>query len=102
MGRNGVDKGPRTYLGGYRVCARRDPDVRDYEPASALFAGPEGLDDYRAIIPQLGKLLAPDGVAVLEIGAAQGQAVRALASESGYTVALRRDIAGRDRALILT
>tara|TARA_Y100000310_G_scaffold340083_1_gene434722 strand:+ start:311 stop:1135 length:825 start_codon:yes stop_codon:yes gene_type:complete len=82
--------------------ARLDPDVRDYEPASALFAGPEGLDDYRAIIPQLGKLLAPGGVAVLEIGAAQGQAVRALASESGYTVALRRDIAGRDRALILT
>ena len=82
--------------------ARLDPDVRDYEPASALFAGPEGLDDYRAIIPQLGKLLAPGGVAVLEIGAAQGQAVRALASESGYTVALRRDIGGRDRALILT
>tara|TARA_R100001126_G_scaffold89170_1_gene58111 strand:+ start:581 stop:1405 length:825 start_codon:yes stop_codon:yes gene_type:complete len=82
--------------------ARLDPDVRDYEPASALFAGPEGLDDYRAIIPQLGKLLALGGVAVLEIGAAQGQAVRALASESGYTVALRRDIAGRDRALILT
>ena len=82
--------------------ARLDPDVRDYEPASALFAGPEGLDDYRAIIPQLGKLLAPGGVAVLEIGAAQGQAVRALASESGYTVALRCDIAGRDRALILT
>lgn len=42
--------------------AALDPDVRDYEPASALFAGPEGLDDYRAIIPQLGKLLCRVGL----------------------------------------
>ena len=82
--------------------ATLDPDVRDYEPASALFAGPEGLDDYRAIIPQLGKLLLPGGVAVFEIGAMQGDAVRAIASESGFESQLRLDLAGRPRALILS
>jgi len=82
--------------------AALDADVRDYEPASALFAGPEGLDDYRAIIPQLGKLLLPGGVAVLEIGATQEEAVSSLARESGFAVVMKRDLGGRPRALILT
>ena len=69
--------------------------------ASALFAGHAGLDDYRVIIPQLGTLLLPGGVAVLEIGAMQYAAVSALARESGFAVTLRRDLAGRPRALVL-
>ncbi|KWV93948.1 peptide chain release factor N(5)-glutamine methyltransferase [Erythrobacter sp. AP23] len=81
--------------------AQLEPDVRDYEPASALFAGPEGLDDYRAIIPQLGKLLLPGGVAVLEIGATQQEAVAGIARESGFAVSMHRDLGGRPRALIL-
>lgn len=81
--------------------AALDPDVRDYEPASALFAGPEGLDDYRVIIPQLGKLLVPDGVAVLEIGASQEEAVSAIARESGFSVNAHKDLGGRPRALVL-
>lgn len=82
--------------------AELDSDVRDYEPASALFAGPEGLDDYRVIIPQLGKLLVAGGVAVLEIGATQEEAVSQLACESGFDVTMQRDLGGRPRALILT
>ena len=78
-----------------------DPDVRGYEPASALFAGPEGLDDYRAIFPDLGKLILPGGVAVFEIGADQGDTVAALARDSGFETELRCDLAGRPRALIL-
>lgn len=81
--------------------ASLDPDVREYEPASALFAGPDGLDDYRAIVPQLGKLLFAGGVAVLEIGATQGDSVAALARDSGFDTELRSDLAGRPRALIL-
>ena len=81
--------------------AKLDKDVRDYEPASALFSGPEGLDDYRVIIPQLGKLLSPGGVAVLEIGSTQADAVIAIARESGLAAELRHDLAGRPRALIL-
>jgi release factor glutamine methyltransferase len=83
------------------VDAQLEPQVRDHEPASALFAGPEGLDDYRVLIPQLRVLLNPDGIAILEIGATQAEAVGALAAASGFTTTLRRDLAGRPRALIL-
>ena len=82
--------------------AELDPDVRDYEPASALFAGAEGLDDYRALMPQLARLLTPDGVVIFEIGAGQADAVTALAEAEGYSATLRRDLAGRARALVMT
>lgn len=78
-----------------------DPQVRGHEPASALFAGPEGLDDYRILIPQLRGLMAPGGFAVFEIGANQAEAVRALAAAAGFAASLRRDLAGRPRALVL-
>jgi release factor glutamine methyltransferase len=81
--------------------AALDPQVRDFEPHTALFAGPEGLDDYRAIIPQLVKLLAPGGTAIFEIGAGQAEAVTALAEAAGFTTDLRRDLARRPRALVL-
>jgi len=81
--------------------AELDPQVRDHEPATALFAGPEGLDDYRVLIPQLRALLNPDGIAILEIGATQAEAVGGLAAASGFATMLRRDLAGRLRALIL-
>lgn len=83
------------------VDAELDRQVRDWEPASALFAGPQGLDDYRALIPQLAGLMRPGAAAILEIGADQAGAVAALADASGYSVELRRDLAGRPRALIL-
>jgi release factor glutamine methyltransferase len=78
-----------------------DPEVRDYEPASALFAGPEGLDDYRLLIPQIRKLMNPDGVAIFEIGRAQAEAVSEIAHSHGFAVELRRDLANRPRALLL-
>lgn len=77
------------------------PEVRDHEPAGALFAGEDGLDDYRTLVPQLRGLLEPSGVAVLEIGHAQAAAVSAIAAEAGFAAELRRDLAGRARALIL-
>lgn len=81
--------------------AELDTSVRDFEPAGALFAGPEGLDAYRILIPHLPGLLSPDGVAVLEIGYRQAEAVAAIADAAGFGAELRRDLAGRDRALIL-
>jgi release factor glutamine methyltransferase len=84
------------------TSAELDADVRDFEPAGALFAGPEGLDDYRVLIPQLPALLAPGGKAVLEIGAAQAGAVSALAAAAGFTAVLRKDLAGRPRSLVLS
>ncbi len=78
------------------------PDVADHEPARALFAGADGLDDYRRIIPELPRILTPDGVAILEIGHTQHMLVRELAETAGFKVACRQDLGGRDRALLLT
>ena len=77
------------------------PQVRGFEPASALFAGAEGLDDYRVLIPQLPGLLTPAGVALVEIGHEQSEAVSAIARAAGLGVRLHRDLGGRARALEL-
>ncbi|HTN13354.1 MAG TPA: peptide chain release factor N(5)-glutamine methyltransferase [Sphingomonadaceae bacterium] len=77
------------------------PSVREFEPSGALFAGPDGLDDYRVLVPQLPKLLSPDGIAVLEIGWSQADAVRQLSEEAGFSAILHKDLAGRPRALLL-
>lgn len=77
------------------------PQVREFEPAGALFAGADGLDDYRIVIPQICSLLAPGGVALVEIGAMQADAVAALAERSGLTARLHRDLGDRPRALEL-
>jgi release factor glutamine methyltransferase len=83
------------------VDADLAPSVRAFEPASALFAGPEGLDDYRVLIPQFPALLSPNGIAVVEIGATQAEAVGQIAEEAGFCTVLRKDLGGRARALIL-
>ena len=77
------------------------PAVRRWEPAGALFAGPDGLDAYRVLLPQLPALLAENGAAVIEIGAAQAEAVTGIAAGAGFTAELRRDLANRPRALVL-
>nr|WP_278254261.1 peptide chain release factor N(5)-glutamine methyltransferase [Sphingobium sp. BYY-5] len=70
------------------------------EPASALFAGVDGLDDYRRIAPDLPRLIAPGGLAAIEIGHDQRESVSALLMEKGLDVAVRRDLAGHDRCLL--
>lgn len=75
------------------------PEVRDHEPAGALFAGADGLDDYRRIIPDLPRLLAPGGIAVVEIGWTQGEAVSALMRGAGFDPVLHHDLGGRPRAI---
>ncbi|MGB7409361.1 MAG: peptide chain release factor N(5)-glutamine methyltransferase, partial [Pontixanthobacter sp.] len=75
--------------------------VRDYEPHQALFAGEDGLDDYRIIIPALGDVLTQNGIALLEIGHRQADAVTGLAKEYGFNSTMLRDLAERPRALIL-
>ena len=75
------------------------PSVRDFEPEAALFAGEDGLDDYRRLVPQVPALLAPGGLALFEIGWTQGRAVMALAERSGLCAQLHHDLAGRERAV---
>lgn len=75
------------------------PSVRAHEPAEALFAGPDGLDDYRLLIAAIPQLLAPGGTAIFEIGATQGEPVSALAREAGLGAKVHPDLAGRPRAV---
>ena len=77
------------------------PGVADFEPAEALFAGRDGLDQYRRLAPAIGPLLAPGGVAAIEIGHSQAQAVSQLLAAQGLEPRLARDLAGRPRALLI-
>jgi release factor glutamine methyltransferase len=78
-----------------------DAEVADFEPASALYAGPDGLEDYRRIIPALPELLTAQGSAHLEIGHVQADLVIEIAATSGLTAELHRDLAGRPRCVSL-
>ncbi|QDG52570.1 peptide chain release factor N(5)-glutamine methyltransferase [Persicimonas caeni] len=73
-------------------------DVKDYEPDGALFAGPDGLDVIRRLIPQAFDALASGGHFVCEHGWRQGDAMRELLEEAGFVdVHIRKDYSGHDR-----
>jgi release factor glutamine methyltransferase len=77
------------------------PQVVSWEPKEALFAGADGLDDYRRLAPLMPFWLAPGGIACVEIGAGQEAAVRALFAAQGFTISSRGDLNGVARCLIL-
>jgi release factor glutamine methyltransferase len=80
--------------------AALEPEVARYEPRLALDGGPDGLDAYRRLLPDLARL-APDGVGLVEIGAGQADAVAAIARRSGLVEISRRyDLSGRARCLV--
>ncbi len=83
--------------------ATNDPvgDEVRWEPAQALWAGADGLDDLRRLSATLRPAMAEGGVAMIEIGWRQEASARALFEAAGFAVALRHDRAGRDRALLL-
>lgn len=81
--------------------AQLDPSVRAFEPAGALFAGAEGLDAYRVLIPQLRDLLEPGGAALIEIGYSQAEPVAEIARSAGFESRLHHDLGGRPRVLEL-
>jgi len=59
-------------------------EVRDYEPALALFAGADGLEVYRRLIPAAFAALVPGGFVVLEIGFGQSPAIADLLAQTGF------------------
>ena len=76
-------------------------EVADWEPSSALLAGPDGLDELRRIIAEAPDWLTPSGTLVVEIGETQAEAVLALAHDAGFAHAtVHPDLTGRDRALV--
>lgn len=77
-------------------------DVIDYEPSSALFADNKGYSDYQILIPMLHILLTKDGAAFFEIGATQADGVINIANQNSYLSAIKQDLNGIDRVLMLT
>jgi len=61
-----------------------DVEVRDYEPAQALFAGEDGLQIYRRLIPAAFDALVPGGYLALEIGYGQRAGIEALLVREGF------------------
>lgn len=79
------------------------PEVRLHEPARALDGGADGLDAYRALAPEIGRLLKPAGLAFLEIGAGQGADVSAVMAAKGLKVLrIVSDLAGIDRCVVVS
>ncbi len=77
------------------------PEITRYEPASALFAGADGLDVVRRLVAAVSGPTV--GLLALEIGAEQADAVSALLWDAGFAeVAVRRDLAGLERVVVGT
>jgi len=79
-----------------------DTNVKNYEPASALLAGDDGLDVYHRIIEKVDEFLKPGAALMLEIGYAQGSAVRELLEQTdAFTeISIEKDSHNNDRVVI--
>ena len=79
-----------------------DREVREHDPLAALDGGADGLVAYRIILRDLPRLLSPGASACLEIGAGQGADLTRLADDAGLDlVEIRRDLAGRERVVVM-
>lgn len=76
-------------------------EVRDHDPHAALDGGADGLDAYRAIIPEAARLLAPRGRLVVEAGLGQSGPIQELMTAAGLTLDRppKADLAGVPRAV---
>lgn len=75
-------------------------EVRDYEPSQALFAGLDGLDVYRRLIPAAWSALVPGGSIVLEIGYGQRESLQALLQAAGFSrIGFTADLQGIARVV---
>lgn len=87
----------------YTILPEISAGVRLHEPHLALDGGPDGLDVYRRLLAQAPAKLRPGGAIMLEIGAAQAQAVAALARQhlAAARTSVHKDLAGLDRAVVI-
>jgi release factor glutamine methyltransferase len=77
----------------------RDPEVRLFDPALALYGGEDGLDIVRVLSSRARDLLRPGGLLVIEHGELQGEAIREILTADGWRApATHRDLTLRDRA----
>jgi len=92
-----VSNPPYVALADRRALMR---DVRDFEPATALFGGDDGLGVIEALIPDAFRALVPAGLLLMEIGAVQAAVVHRLCEAAGFPgVRFHRDLAGIERVV---
>lgn len=78
------------------------PEVCEHEPYSALFAGEEGLDDYRIIAADISSYMSEKAIIILEIGYRQSSAVKDIFAQKGFkNINVFQDLGGRDRCLLI-
>ena len=78
-----------------------DPEVKDHEPRLALDGGPDGLDAYRLLAPEILRVLKPGGRFAVEIGHDQSKPVEALfKAAAAVEIATLKDLANRDRVVV--
>lgn len=87
-----------------RDAGALEPEVGRWEPAVALFAGPDGLGVLRGLVDGAPERLAPRGLLALEVGLHQaGPVVAMIEARGAYDeVRVRRDLAGRERVVLAT
>lgn len=84
------------------TIANLEPEVREHDPVLALDGGADGLAAYREIMCDLPRILAPNGLVILELGIGQAAAVARLAHANDLKiVGLKSDLGGVERALAL-
>ena len=77
----------------------RDPEVRLFDPAMALYGGEDGLDIVRVLSARALRLLRPGGLLVIEHGELQGESIRDILAADGWRApATHRDLTLRDRS----
>jgi release factor glutamine methyltransferase len=79
-----------------------EPEVARWDPVRALAGGADGLDSIRALMPEIARLLAPGGLAAVELGAGQADAANTIAMASGLAVFARpTDLHNVERCLLM-
>ncbi len=80
------------------------PEIRSFEPRAALVPGPEGIEAFRWVLPELPRHLKNDGLALFEIGEDQGMSVLQLAQQLSprFSAKVFPDLASRDRVLAIS
>jgi release factor glutamine methyltransferase len=84
------------------VIPTLDQEVREHDPRLALDGGPDGLEPYRILLGEAGRLLAPDGLLAVEIGYDQAEALTSLAGLHGLEILrIAHDLSGNPRCIAM-
>jgi release factor glutamine methyltransferase len=84
------------------VIPTLDDEVRDYDPRLALDGGPDGLEPYRILLTEAGRLLSPGGLLVVEIGYDQAQDLTSLAGLHDLEILrIAHDLSGTPRCVAM-